>query len=721
MATKNIDNGKYASVGYTLSGAYARIAIGAAGTIGGPGLKGGTAAAYTIANSGHVSGTGTAIQLRAGGSVSNAANGSISGGSGIVVSGAAGAVVNQGFVRSTLEGTYNSSKRTETHGYGVSLTGGAIENGTAGTIEAIGTYGIAVQIGDAGTLSNSGLITATGSHGNGVVLTAGGVVQDLGSIHAASGYGIYLEAGGIVTNAIKSSIIGVYGVEVRNAFGSVQNEGAVQGTDGGVRMFEGGSVTNTTTSALISGDDYGVRIFGAAGTVTNVGTIEAKAEISDSSQQFSGVLLEGGNVSNIGSHATISGYDAVSASGLPTTITNSGMLLGTGDYGAGVELDGGGLIVNAAGGRIESLYIGVAIDDRTASVRNAGTIKGTVSGLSVYDGGTVTNSGTAAIIVGAGTGADGIDVVSTSLFGGGPTTTLTNTGQIRGTAIGLYATAPVTATNAAQALIQGDVGVKLKGVGTIVDAGTIASSAGAAGTAISFLSASDVLVLDPTGVVKGKITGGGGLLELAGVGGTIGGLGGTITDFGQARLTAGASWLVSGANALAAKLTMAAGIDLERRRHAGALRCGQHRHVHDRRSRHDQAHRWCYRRRGGRHTRDGASAVVGRRSGDRAQSHRRRSLRHDRWRPAHRVGRHADARRCRHACRRDLVRRGRTGDERQGRSAGPLDLEWGRVAHHGYGHRHRNSIARWRQWREGNAYDERRRHARARCGRCHQD
>jgi hypothetical protein len=57
MSSKYIDNAKYATSGYALTGAYQAITIGAKGTIGGAGLSGNGRVSYTVDNTGTISGS----------------------------------------------------------------------------------------------------------------------------------------------------------------------------------------------------------------------------------------------------------------------------------------------------------------------------------------------------------------------------------------------------------------------------------------------------------------------------------------------------------------------------------------------------------------------------------------------------------------------------------------------------------------------------------------
>jgi len=208
-------------------------------------------------------------------------------------------------------------------------------------------------------------------------------VTNAGSITGtgASSDGVLLTAGGSVTNQAGGTISGGQrGVDFSGAAGTVTNAGSITGTTlDGVSLHAGGSVTNQLGGA-ISGDRYGVYITGAAGTVTNAGSITG-------TNRF-GVYLGGGSVTNQAG-GTISGrYAGVGVLGSAGTVTNAGSITGTTRYG--VDLGAGGSVTNHAGGTISGSN-GVLIAGGAGTVTNAGSITGT-NRFGVYlGGGSVTN------------------------------------------------------------------------------------------------------------------------------------------------------------------------------------------------------------------------------------------------------------------------------------------------------------------------------------------
>ena len=184
---------------------------------------------------------------------------------------------------------------------------------------------------------------------------------------------------------------------------TVDNYGTIAATGtlaDGVRLMDGGAVSNGlsgASSAYIYGTKSGVYITGAAGTVTNAGTI-----LSTGTAGY-GVNLTSGSIGNTGLIEGAGGVGiGVGIGGVAGTVTNSGTILGTGTSGRGVALGAGGSVGNTGAGLIEG-YSGVYIRGVAGTVTNSGTIHGTgTSGIGVFlaSGGTVVDSGR---ISGAGT------------------------------------------------------------------------------------------------------------------------------------------------------------------------------------------------------------------------------------------------------------------------------------------------------------------------------
>ncbi len=470
--------------------------IDATGTISNTGvaLLGQTGQSWTVANFGTVKGTGIAgygILLQAGGSVTNgrsgAAGGQISGYSrGVEISGLPGTVVNF----STITGTGSVS-------IGVQLfAGGYVSNGTSGASSgSITARNTGVEsFKGAGTIVNFGTVAGTGSIGVGVLMGAGGLVSNRASAAAA----------GLITGT-------EVGVEFFGPPGAVVNSGTIVGTlIEGIYFRLGGSVSNHA-GGLITGSEVGVRVEGGRGSVANSGTVTAAGTGS-----YGVGLDEGGTVVNGRGGSAIGliegGIDGVVVDGAAGTITNFGTINGTGTSSDGIFLAAGGKITNGSSGSTAALIkgagYGVAVTGGTGMVANFGTIESTgsnsngvgLAGGSVINFGTIEGTGSYANGVGLAGGkvTNGSGVVTTALIEGekngfgvagsqtGGAVTVTNFGTIKGAdaasdGVGLGAGGRVTngSSGSTAALITGGNGVGIGGgTGKVTNFGTIEGVSG---------------------------------------------------------------------------------------------------------------------------------------------------------------------------------------------------------------------------------------------------
>ncbi len=209
--------------------------------------------------------------------------GTISGGYGVGVAlGEGGGVANTGSA-ATIEGSR----------YGIRIAtnddddSGYVQN--AGTIEG-GIAGVALSV-QQGTIVNgspteTGALISGGTNGVYISSQYPGNIYNYGTIAGTAGSGVALNDGGSLVNGPGGDAAGLIsgaqgGVLANGAAGTVVNSGTIAGTDGssyGVELLEGGIVDNgayDTTTGLISGGEFGVIVEGAAGAVSNYGTIEA--------------------------------------------------------------------------------------------------------------------------------------------------------------------------------------------------------------------------------------------------------------------------------------------------------------------------------------------------------------------------------------------------------------------------------------------------------------
>ncbi len=508
--------------------------------------------AGTIANSGNITGTvDDGIGLFAGGSVTNASGGSISGqgtlGAAIYITGGVATVTNSG----SISGPNHHAVLIE--------DGGSFLNQTSGSISALNT-GIFFKV-QPGTVTNAGLITATGADGTGVYLENGGgvtntstgniaghkfgvflegaagTIANSGSISGATYDGVVLGLGGTVTNAAGASISGgSTGVYVKyRAAGTVTNSGNIFGTgtaSTGIDLADGGSVVNNVGGS-VSGSSFGVFITGAIGTVTNTGSV--------TSTKYGAIeLVKGGSVTNSAGGSIIGGSAGIYVqAGGTGTVTNSGIVTAASATGAGVAFSGGGSITNNQGGAISGGAFGVFATGTVATLSNSGSISGS-HGVGLEAGGTVNNAASGTI-----TGQ------VAGVFGQGNAVTLSNAGRITATAgAGADIEHGGVITNLAGATLSGSsFGVFLTGgSGTVTNAGTISG----ASYAIDFAgSGTNRLIVEPGAVFIGQVTGGSGTstLELASGTSSISGVGtGSFNHFQALDVDSGANWTLNGAN-----------------------------------------------------------------------------------------------------------------------------------------------------------------------------
>ncbi len=433
--------------------------------------------------------------------------------------------------------------------------GGSITNGAVGDQTALidGSTGIDIK-NEAGTVSNFGRITGYGNYRN---------------------FGVYMDAGGGVTNGAATDVgalIEAYaGVGIFGGPGSVTNFGTIisvaAGPDGyGVQMNGGGVVANgaaTDRTAVISGYT-GLEIQGAAGTVTNFGTITG---VGVGATQAGLVLKGGGNLTNGGAHDTtalIQGATGVALDG-GGTLTNFGTV--NGQAASGVFLAIGGVVTNGSGADRVALITGYqgVVSGGAATVTNQGVIWGTGPGygVSLAGGGRLVNGAVnnpGALILGYSGVLLTKNAVATN-FG-----TITGDGATSGYGASLSSGASLTngATGHAGALVEGDYGVEGSSAGvTVTNFGTIS---GASGVAVKFDVAGDTLAVEAGSVLVGAAYGGGGTLDLASGVGTLTGLllaGGdvqvsgpiaatTFRNFGTVEVGSGASFILAGNGAVAA-------------------------------------------------------------------------------------------------------------------------------------------------------------------------
>jgi hypothetical protein len=196
----------------------------------------------------------------------------------------------------------SSSAQYSYNGSGVTLTNPGVR-GSSGAEHGIGIYGSSDTLVNYGAIlaGSGGVVVFTTGAGDSLTNQAGGVIDgqstnnvngvtfydntgtvvNAGLIQSSANYSaaISLQDGGFVSNASTGTLVGA-GVYVKTATGTVVNAGKIFGDSyyGGIALYAGGTITNLAGGTIAAdGSRYGVKITGAAGTVTNAGTIDGGA------------------------------------------------------------------------------------------------------------------------------------------------------------------------------------------------------------------------------------------------------------------------------------------------------------------------------------------------------------------------------------------------------------------------------------------------------------
>ncbi len=366
-----------------INGYFEGIALGGGGTV----VNAGTILSASTT-------TGFGIVLTADGSVSNASTGTISAGRyGILTFGSGATTVNN-------NGVIVSQK-----GVGVDLFGGGTLTNASGTITGA-TYGVVmagtaastvtnhatiagqsnagVDLVGGGTLSNaaSGVITGGGIYG--VVAHGAATITNNGSIASQTDAGVALRAGGTVTNGTGAVIKGPhYGVVVTTGIGTLTNQGTISATMVSGVLFTGGGYVSNASTGTITGKTFGIEIQVAGGSVNNLGSVSSSAIYATRPFDSAGVdLAAGGTVTNgvTGNiRSTWKGVEIGSTtSSIGGTVLNQGTIFASniaGNTGAAVWIHGPAQISNAASGTITGGPFGIVTYFQT-TVTNYGTISG---------------------------------------------------------------------------------------------------------------------------------------------------------------------------------------------------------------------------------------------------------------------------------------------------------------------------------------------------------
>jgi len=512
---------------YLRSGGSVTNAASASITGVGVGVGGSYRGDETVVNGGSIAGTGTVgvgVSLGSGSTVTNATSASIEGvQAGVIIGGDTGPgnVVNYGSIAGTGPsgvGVDLSSGSSVTNAASASITGvdGGVGSAIAmgpqtvvndGSIEGTGGTGVSLISGSVTNAASASITGATGVSMSDTFFYQTGTVINYGSIAGTSGYGVDLQFGGLVTNAASASVTGATGIHIapgRSLLGFLYNNGTVinagsivgTGASGsGVDVFMG-SVTNDASAAItgatgvfiggsITGVPYVYVLFGH-GTVLNEGSISGTGTVG------AGVYLGQGSVTNAAS-ASITGATGVVING-GGAVVNGGSIAGTGVSGSGVALyyymD---VVTNLTHASITGDAFGVDFS-AGGTLTNAGTVIGN-SGTAAYFGGTSSNL----LVLDPGYGLSGVAMGGTSA---------TNTLELASAAsAGTLSGLGTEFVGFGQTKVDANASWTFNGANTIEAGGTLTELSGATLTVTGTLVNDGSIIIDPSTLTAGGLTG----------------------------------------------------------------------------------------------------------------------------------------------------------------------------------------------------------------------
>ncbi|ABI62033.1 Hint domain-containing protein [Granulibacter bethesdensis] len=551
----------------------------------------------SLVNAGSISASGAGgygVSSDAGGIVTNLAGGTISGSQfGVMVfstsSTAPATLVNQGNI--------TASTNNNTFGHAVILAGNSSDFlNNSGTILQTGTGAsvgdiTAVRLGRGGTLLNTGLISATGTLGIGVVLNVGGTIKNLGTISAAGtaantgngvvGAAVYLAGTG--ANTLQLGVAStIMGTAVANAAGTNTLE-LLSGTGTGTITGLGANYIGFQNAVVDTGANWFIGGVASANTIiagsnfTNRGTLTVNSQLStagtlnnQTSAAINGniAILAGGSLTNSGSIiGTVNGFNSA-------ILTNSGTITGSGGIAVsmidqngsiGNTINNFGVIIANNGGtavNLGDIGVGVNVLNLNAGQTIIGSIvgQGSINRLNLIGASTGTNA--PPTLSGLGSTITGFNQITAT---SGSNWQLTGNNSVSNTQT--FSVVGANLTNASNAAFTG--ALTLGSAGTLTNLGTL--SANSNGTAVIMNSGANRLILSPTASVTGIVSGGGTsgsgtqnwlVLESATNPVTTTIISGTITGIGtqyigvNVQIDTGATWTASGANTIASGLTM---------------------------------------------------------------------------------------------------------------------------------------------------------------------
>ena len=435
----------------------------------------------TVINAGSIASTSTAayggIFLNGGGYVSNASGGTITGPNGVFLNVTSSTLVNAG----TLAGSGFA---------GAFIYQGVVANQAGGVITG---PSIGLDVGSApATVVNYGTIAGTGGSGFGIDLTHGGTIvnQSGGTIASPSFDAVTIASGfAVIDNA--GTILSDNGIFLSGAATGIsltnQSGGVIASTVADLSLNAGSdTVVNAGTmlSSFVSAIAPVIYMHGA-GTLSNLAGAEilthAKAVVAGRGNM---TIANAGTIAGIYAVQFRAGYDGDRLIAAPGAVFN-----GTVDGGNAAGSTHVSMLELASGatagtlGGLGSNYLhfaNVAIDSGATWTLTSAFIG---AGYAIYDGGTLTNTGSlgSAVTLGAGaqlTNAPGAIVYASSVaVTGAASSQVVNGGTIAGVG-GVEVGAGSTVTNAVGALITAGAmnGVEIIGGGSLFNAGSIGNA-----------------------------------------------------------------------------------------------------------------------------------------------------------------------------------------------------------------------------------------------------
>ncbi len=335
-------------------------------------------------------------------------------------------------------------------------TAGSIDN--SGSISATGAYRAGIQIQDGATLGGGLVNSSTGSISGDYGVWVQGTLQNglsnqgtiLGNVTDLGAVTIYNGSvqGGITNSGqILGTDTGLYGYNSTIDGGIVnQTGGVIRGGNTGIRLHDSSVTGGISNAGMIeqtdTGGGRGIQIYAfstISGGITNSGTISAYGhgiEIVGGGAVVSGGITNTGGID--ASDTTWSDESAIRIAGggtLNDGIANTGTLQGR-VYGINLSFNGtlNGDIDNSGtirGVQRAGIEVGGELFGNIVNQAN-GSIQGGLTGISVSETtltGGIINAGT---IIGSGSSDGGIEIYSSTITGA-----ITNSGQISGASNGM--------------------------------------------------------------------------------------------------------------------------------------------------------------------------------------------------------------------------------------------------------------------------------------------